>query len=127
MICKYKLSLQFFTSLQPLAMGIFDRKCSQEIRMRFPVLYKPEYNSFGLRIFFLWVGNSILHSILLFWLGRYLVGNGAVWESGRDGGYLVLGNFVYTVSSTDVSFCTFGTWDSFHVFFLSGCSMSSLS
>ena len=79
-------------------MGIFDRKCSQEMRMKYPQLYKPAYNSFGLKIFFLWVGNSILHSIMLFWLGRYLVGNGAVWESGRDGGYLVLGNFVYTVS-----------------------------
>ncbi|CAG7734664.1 unnamed protein product [Allacma fusca] len=86
----------FFTSAQPIAMGIFDRKCSQEIRMRFPMLYKPAYNSFGLKIFFMWVGNSILHSVMLFWLSRYIVGDGAVWSTGRDGGYLVLGNFVYT-------------------------------
>jgi phospholipid-transporting ATPase len=86
----------FFTSAQPIAMGIFERKCSQEIRMKFPMLYMPAEDSFGLKTFFIWVGNSVLHSIMLFWLTSHLVGDGVVWNSGREGGYLVLGNFVYT-------------------------------
>jgi hypothetical protein len=28
---------------------------------------------------------------------KYLVDEGIVWGSGKDGGYLVLGNFIYTV------------------------------
>lgn len=90
---------QFFTCAQPIAMGIFERHCSQETRLRYPVLYKPNRDAFSLKLFFIWVANSVLHSIILFWFSMFLVNNGIVWENGREGGYLVLGNFIYTVTA----------------------------
>ncbi|XP_021953881.1 probable phospholipid-transporting ATPase IA isoform X2 [Folsomia candida] len=85
-----------FTSAQPIAMGIFERQCSQDIRMKFPVLYRQNKDAFNLKTFFMWVGNSIVHSIFLFWLSYWAMGDGIVWGHGAEGGYLVLGNFIYT-------------------------------
>lgn len=95
--------LQFFTCAQPIAMGLFDRNCSKDIRLKYPLLYRPAYDMFGLKMFFLWIGNSFLHSVLLFWLSWYLAGDGILWESGKEGGYLVVGNFVYTVRLLEMS------------------------
>lgn len=41
----------------------------------------------------------MIHSIILFWMPKYAYEGDVVWSNGRDGGYLVLGNMVYTVSS----------------------------
>jgi phospholipid-transporting ATPase len=78
-------------------MGIFERQCSQDIRMKYPILYRQNKHAFTIKKFFLWVGNSIVHSIFLFWLSKWALGDGVVWGSGMEGGYLVLGNFIYTV------------------------------
>lgn len=40
----------------------------------------------------------MIHSIILFWMPKYAYESGVVWGNGRDGGYLVMGNMVYTVS-----------------------------
>jgi hypothetical protein len=47
----------------------------------------------------IWIGNALIHSIILYWMPMYSYFDGAVWGNGRDGGYLVLGNMVYTVRS----------------------------
>ena len=88
-----------FTSLPPIALGLFDRTCTAETREKFPSLYKASQNSelFNSREFWKWIGISIYHSILLFWLPLGAFHTGVEWSSGRTDDYLVLGNTVYTL------------------------------
>ncbi|XP_074651102.1 putative phospholipid-transporting ATPase IA isoform X3 [Tubulanus polymorphus] len=87
-----------FTAAPPLAIGLFDRYCSAESRLRFPALYKPSQNAelFNVKVFWMWIANSIFHSILLFWMSALALDQGVAFENGKLGGYLFLGNFVYT-------------------------------
>ncbi|CAH4036167.1 unnamed protein product [Pieris brassicae] len=87
-----------FTALPPFAIGLFDKICSPEIMLRHPVLYVPSQQGllFNVRVFWVWAVNALLHSVLLFWLPVLLASHHVLWPSGRDGGYLVLGNLVYT-------------------------------
>jgi phospholipid-transporting ATPase len=94
-----------FTALPPLAMGLFDKTCSDEVMMTHPQLYKPSQNGqlFNVKVFWLWVFNGMIHSAILFWLPLLICEHDILWMSGRDGGYLVVGNFVYTVRQQTVS------------------------
>ncbi|XP_060800774.1 probable phospholipid-transporting ATPase IA isoform X1 [Amyelois transitella] len=87
-----------FTALPPFAIGLFDKLCSSEIMLRHPVLYVPSQQGllFNVRVFWVWAVNALLHSVLLFWLPMLLVSHHVLWPSGKDGGFLVMGNFVYT-------------------------------
>ncbi|XP_068627807.1 probable phospholipid-transporting ATPase IA isoform X1 [Battus philenor] len=87
-----------FTALPPFAIGLFDKLCSPEIMLRHPVLYIPSQQGllFNVRVFWIWAVNALLHSILLFWLPMMLASHHILWPNGKDGGYLVVGNFVYT-------------------------------
>lgn len=84
-------------------MGIFEQHCTQETRLRYPALYKPNKGAFSLTSFFIWIANSVFHSVILFWLPSWLCNFGVVWENGREGGYLVLGNFIYTVIKREIA------------------------
>lgn len=79
-------------------MGLFDQYCNAETRMKYPSLYhssqKSEY--FNHRIFWLWILNSIIHSIFLFSLPMLGYQYGVVWSNGLNGDYLVVGNIVYS-------------------------------
>ncbi|XP_035204771.1 phospholipid-transporting ATPase IA-like, partial [Stegodyphus dumicola] len=87
-----------FTAAPPLAIGLFDRTCSAETMLKFPALYKTSQSSefFNVQVFWVWIFDSIAHSILLFWLTYLSIDHDIVWSSGKDGGYLVFGNIVYT-------------------------------
>nr|XP_037870830.1 probable phospholipid-transporting ATPase IA isoform X9 [Bombyx mori] len=87
-----------FTALPPFAIGLFDKLCSPEIMLRHPILYIPSQQGllFNVRVFWVWAVNALLHSVLLFWLPVALADHHVLWSSGKDGGYLVLGNLVYT-------------------------------
>ncbi|XP_075972322.1 ATPase phospholipid transporting 8A1 isoform X3 [Anticarsia gemmatalis] len=87
-----------FTALPPFAIGLFDKLCSPEIMLRHPILYIPSQQGllFNVRVFWVWAVNALLHSVLLFWLPMLLTSHHVLWPSGKDGGYLVMGNFVYT-------------------------------
>ncbi|CAB3259907.1 unnamed protein product [Arctia plantaginis] len=87
-----------FTALPPFAIGLFDKLCSAEIMLRHPVLYIPSQQGllFNVRVFWVWAVNALLHSVLLFWLPMLMASNHVLWPSGKDGGYLVMGNIVYT-------------------------------
>ncbi len=67
--------------------------------MRYPSLYhstqKSEY--FNHRVFWQWIGNSLLHSALLFWLPMLGYRTSVAWVNGHSGDYLVLGNIVYSL------------------------------
>ncbi|XP_026745960.1 probable phospholipid-transporting ATPase IA isoform X2 [Trichoplusia ni] len=87
-----------FTALPPFAIGLFDKLCSPEIMLRHPILYIPSQQGllFNVRVFWVWASNALLHSVLLFWLPMLLASHHVLWPNARDGGYLVMGNFVYT-------------------------------
>lgn len=40
----------------------------------------------------------MLHSAILYWLPLFMCQGDILWMNGKEGGYLVLGNCVYTVS-----------------------------
>ncbi|XP_017784427.1 PREDICTED: probable phospholipid-transporting ATPase IA isoform X2 [Nicrophorus vespilloides] len=88
-----------FTAMPPLAMGLFDKACSADMMILNPKLYKPSQNGqlFNVKVFWLWVCNGLFHSAILFWLPLFICQNDIIWASGQGGGYLVLGNIVYTV------------------------------
>lgn len=81
-------------------MGLFDKSCSAEKMIIYPQLYKPSQSGemFNIRVFWLWIINSLVHSALLFWLPILAMHHDVLWMSGKQGGYLVVGNAVYTVS-----------------------------
>ena len=49
-------------------------------------------------MFWLWIINSLVHSVMLFWLSFGAITQDVAWSNGRDAGYLMFGNMVYTVS-----------------------------
>lgn len=89
-----------FTALPPFAMGLFDKTCSAETMMAYPQLYKPSQSGelFNVKVFWVWVVNGMIHSAILYWLPLLICQNDILWMNGKEGGYLVLGNCVYTVS-----------------------------
>uniref|UniRef100_A0A146LDE3 Phospholipid-transporting ATPase n=1 Tax=Lygus hesperus TaxID=30085 RepID=A0A146LDE3_LYGHE len=91
-----------FTAAPPFAIGIVEKVCSADIMLKYPKLYGPRASSFSVTTFWVWIGNAMLHSILLFWLAMLAVSHEVLWANGRDGGYLMLGNMVYTYTVTTV-------------------------
>ncbi|EEB10431.1 conserved hypothetical protein [Pediculus humanus corporis] len=87
-----------FTAAPPLALGLFDKVCSAEARLTYCKLYKPSQNAqyFNFRVFWIWILNALFHSILLFWLPLLALEQDSIWKTGSVGGYLTLGNVVYT-------------------------------
>ncbi|XP_046673162.1 probable phospholipid-transporting ATPase IA isoform X3 [Homalodisca vitripennis] len=85
-----------FTAAPPLAMGILDQICSANTMLRYPRLYSHKAFQFDVKLFWVWIINALFHSVLLFWLPMFAVKNDIIWTSGKEGGYLVLGNMVYT-------------------------------
>lgn len=41
----------------------------------------------------------MVHSVILYWMPMFAYYGDIIWSNGRDGGYLVLGNMVYTVKA----------------------------
>ncbi|XP_037069797.1 probable phospholipid-transporting ATPase IA isoform X3 [Pollicipes pollicipes] len=94
-----------FTSVPPLIMGFIDRSCSAETRMKYPQLYKTSQQGqlFSVQVFWLWIINALVHSVMLFWLSFGAMEQDVAWSSGRNAGYLMLGNMVYTYVVVTVS------------------------
>ena len=100
MICIFSLGMYniFFTSWPPIAMGLFDQQCRAETRMKYPSMYRATQKSeyFNHRVFWIWMANSLLHSVILYWLPMAVYKSSSIWGGGETGGYLVVGNMVYT-------------------------------
>lgn len=71
--------------------------CTSNTRLRFPKLYSQTLDTFNVRIFWIWVLNAIMHSFLLFWICMFAMKHEVVWSNGKEGGYLLMGNCIYTV------------------------------
>lgn len=65
--------------------------------LKHPKLYSQSSSQFSVKIFWVWIINALLHSVLLFWLPMLSVQQDVLWLHAKEGGYLVLGNMVYTV------------------------------
>ncbi|XP_039280829.1 phospholipid-transporting ATPase IA isoform X2 [Nilaparvata lugens] len=91
-----------FTSATPFAIGLFDKVCSAETMMRYPKLYSHGLTKFDVKVFWVWIFNSLYHSVLLYWLTMYMAKHDVVWSNGKEGGYLMLGNMVYTYTVVTV-------------------------
>ncbi|XP_046487089.1 probable phospholipid-transporting ATPase IA isoform X4 [Neodiprion pinetum] len=88
-----------FTAAPPLAMGLFDKVCAAETHLAHPRLYHPPNSMdsmFNIKVFWMWIINALVHSVLLYWLPLLALEQDVIWSNGRDGGYIVLGNCVYT-------------------------------
>ncbi|XP_014298491.1 probable phospholipid-transporting ATPase IA isoform X3 [Microplitis demolitor] len=88
-----------FTAAPPLAMGLFDKVCSAETHLAHPRLYAAKNtneSTFNIKVFWVWIINALIHSSLLYWLSLLALEQDVIWANGRDGGYIILGNFVYT-------------------------------
>ena len=86
------------TAAPPIAIGLFDQNCTEENRLRYPALYRETQKSafFNHKVFWKWIMNAIIHSAILYWLPMFAYGTGIVWNSGKNGDYLVVGNIVYS-------------------------------
>ncbi|XP_077289353.1 ATPase phospholipid transporting 8A1 isoform X2 [Arctopsyche grandis] len=95
-----------FTAMPPFAIGIFDKVCTAETMLKHPELYASSQNGtlFNVKVFWIWMFNALIHSVFLFWLPMYSAQHDVVWNNGRDGGYLMLGNIVYTYVIVTVCF-----------------------
>ena len=51
-----------FTAAPPLALGLFDRRCTAEVSYRYPQLYKPSQTAqyFNVKVFWFWMFKGIL-------------------------------------------------------------------
>lgn len=87
-----------FTAAPPLAIGLFDRTASMETMVKFPSLYRlsQDRRAFSVRVFWMWICNAMYHSVLLFWLTKLAIVHCVGWANGFDGGWLMMGNMVYT-------------------------------
>ncbi|KAL7633000.1 UNVERIFIED_CONTAM: hypothetical protein RMT77_016710 [Armadillidium vulgare] len=87
-----------FTAAPPLAMGIFDRSCSARTRMLFPELYKESQSGsqYNWMVFLWWVILALIHSVVVFTIPVFAMTQDVAWGSGLTGGYLVVGNMIYT-------------------------------
>eukprot|EP00091_Calanus_sinicus_P021283 TRINITY_DN6220_c0_g1_i1.p1 TRINITY_DN6220_c0_g1~~TRINITY_DN6220_c0_g1_i1.p1 ORF type:complete len:277 (-),score=39.48 TRINITY_DN6220_c0_g1_i1:95-925(-) len=87
-----------FTFLPPFAMGLLDRTSTSEQRMNSPGLYCYSQNGMGYNkdVFWRWIVQSVLHSVLLFWITLLSMYTGVNNHYGYSEGYLEIGNTVYT-------------------------------
>ncbi|KAH8415892.1 hypothetical protein KR222_003038 [Zaprionus bogoriensis] len=87
-----------FTAMPPFAIGLFEKFCTAETMLKYPLLYKPSQNAklFNVKVFWIWIFNALLHSVFLFWLPMFAYRTEAIWGDGKTSDYLLLGNMVYT-------------------------------
>ncbi|THH02278.1 hypothetical protein EW026_g541 [Hermanssonia centrifuga] len=86
-----------FTLLPPLVIGVFDQFVSARILDRYPQLYMlGQKNAFFTKTaFWLWVGNALYHSIILFGFSVILFWGDLKQATGYDSGHWFWGTMLY--------------------------------
>jgi len=104
--------------------------------LKYPALYKPSQNAdlFNVKVFWVWILNSLAHSVLLYWLPLFAAEKDVIWSNGREGGYLLLGNIVYSyvvvtvclkaglVTNAWTKLTHLAIWGSIATWFIVGCN-----
>lgn len=87
-----------FTSAPPMALGLFDRPLKAATMLNFPELYKSTQSrsDFNIKVFWAWIANSVVHSILLYYIVYGILSHDVALSNGQAGDFLFMGNFVYT-------------------------------
>eukprot|EP00092_Neocalanus_flemingeri_P034853 GFUD01037928.1.p1 GENE.GFUD01037928.1~~GFUD01037928.1.p1 ORF type:complete len:1087 (-),score=203.66 GFUD01037928.1:753-4013(-) len=87
-----------FTFFPAFAIGLLDRPRTSDERMTKPGLYYCSQNGMGYNknVFWRWIVQAILHSVILFWIPMWSMGTGVNNRHGYSEGYLELGNTIYT-------------------------------
>nr|XP_009857629.1 probable phospholipid-transporting ATPase IA isoform X2 [Ciona intestinalis] len=105
----------FFTALPPFTLGLFERTCSSKVMLKHPQLYSISQSAskYNAKVFWAMFANATVHSLMLFYIPMYSMKSEIAFSSGKTGGYLFLGNFVYTF--TVITVCLkagleSGTW-----------------
>ncbi|XP_067042057.1 phospholipid-transporting ATPase IA-like isoform X1 [Acropora muricata] len=88
-----------FTSVPPLAIGLFDRTVSSDSMLKYPKLYKASQNAeiYNTKVFWMWIAASVYHSLLLFYLPCFMLKHEGPFSDGTLVGEWFLGNVVYTL------------------------------
>ncbi|KAG9311983.1 hypothetical protein JVU11DRAFT_7253 [Chiua virens] len=86
-----------FTVLPPLVIGIFDQFVSARILDRYPQLYSLGQRNvfFTKTAFWLWVGNALYHSLILFGFSVILFWGDLKQATGLDSGHWFWGTALY--------------------------------
>ncbi|CAG9539726.1 unnamed protein product [Cercopithifilaria johnstoni] len=116
-----------FTALPPVMIGLFDRPLSDQMMLSYPGLYESfQKLAFTIGQFAMWIGLAVWHSLLLFFLSYAFLYNPVVWDNGRVGGWLMLGNSCYTFVVTTVCLKALLECNSWTVVILFSCFGSIL-
>jgi magnesium-transporting ATPase (P-type) len=61
-----------------MALGLFDRPLKADTMIRFPELYKSTQSrsDFNIKVFWAWIANSVVHSILLYYIVNGILSHG---------------------------------------------------
>ncbi|KAF1741488.1 hypothetical protein MXB_3386 [Myxobolus squamalis] len=86
-----------YTSLPPLCFGLLDQSCSLEAHYNVPYLYESLRKSspFGVKRFFCWTMNGVLHSFFVFFLCYFLCHKGVISGDGIPISIGLFGNIVF--------------------------------
>uniref|UniRef100_A0A0R3RW30 Phospholipid-transporting ATPase n=1 Tax=Elaeophora elaphi TaxID=1147741 RepID=A0A0R3RW30_9BILA len=116
-----------FTALPPVMIGLFDRPLSDQMMLSYPSLYESfQKRAFTINQFAVWIGLAVLHSLLLFFLSFAFLYDPVVWNNGRVGGWLMLGNSCYTFVVATVCLKALLECDSWTIVILFSCFGSIL-
>lgn len=87
-----------FTAAPPFIIGIFDKSCSAESRMKYPVLYGPSQRGelFTYTVFWRWILSSLVHAAIIFGLTYGIFNHGSLWEDGQNSGGFLFGTAAFT-------------------------------
>ncbi|KAK2563478.1 Phospholipid-transporting ATPase IA [Acropora cervicornis] len=108
-----------FTSVPPLAIGLFDRTVSSDSMLKYPKLYKASQNAeiYNTKVFWMWIAASVYHSLLLFYLPCFMLKHEGPFSDGTLVGEWFLGNVVYTLCHVAI----WGSIASWFIFLLLYC------
>ncbi|EJD75125.1 phospholipid-translocating P-type ATPase [Loa loa] len=116
-----------FTALPPVMIGLFDRPLSDQMMLSYPGLYESfQKRTFTISQFAIWIGLAVWHSLLLYLLSFAFLCDPVVWDNGRVGGWLMLGNSCYTFVVTTVCLKALLECDSWTIVILFSCFGSIL-
>ncbi|VDK80983.1 unnamed protein product [Litomosoides sigmodontis] len=116
-----------FTALPPVIIGLFDRPLPDQMMLSYPGLYESfQKRAFTISEFAVWIGLAVWHSIVLFFLSFAFLYDPVVWDNGRAGGWLMLGNSCYTFVVTTVCLKALLECDSWTIVILLSCFGSIL-
>ncbi|GAU88520.1 hypothetical protein RvY_01206 [Ramazzottius varieornatus] len=88
----------WFTALPPFVIGIFERSCSSESRMRYPVLYGSSQRGelFNYAVFWRWIFLALAHSAVIFYLTYAIFWHNTLWTNGQNEGGFLFGAAAFT-------------------------------